>query len=366
MLGRSGSWSWPQHRRGRSHHGRTPLTRRSQPSATASDPERLDARVSAVRWGSRQIVGPGRSRVCVKVVRAVGLEITYERAGAGPPLYSCTAPRSGRPDRALDAANEVKDQHDQQDDHEDPDQPVARTSDCKRHLFRPLVGMKHSQPIARQPNGRTQVRASTRSPCLAGAHDRGGYGATRWPSRRRPETSGSRRGPAGSSPFRPPPARMRVAEQVDDLLDPAPESSAPRAGRRRRSAGRRSCCRPSRRGGRAPRDGRRRARVQRPQPSSGHSRRRRISRSIQFSSESGSRRCAATLTRSGAQPSRVDDRPAERVRRRRRREAAVAFGRPLHRRAHAVAPWDVEVLAPCRSPRRRTAPACPGSENARL
>ena len=41
----------------------------------------------------------------------------------------------------------------------------------------------------------------------------------------------------------------------------------------------------------------------RPQPSSGHSRRRRTSRSIQFSSEPGSRRCAATLTRSGPQPS---------------------------------------------------------------
>ena len=64
----------------------------------------------------------------------------------------------------------------------------------------------------------------------------------------------------------------------------------------------------------------------------------------------------ATLTCSAANaPS------GERLRERRRvgrGEAAVRLGRPLHRRAHGQPALERRGSRPCRSPRRRTAPAC--------
>ena len=96
-----------------------------------------------------------------------------------------------------------------------------------------------------------------------------------------------------------------------------------------------------------------------PKPSSGHSRRRRIRRSNQFSSESGSRRWAATLTCSGPYaPSTIGRRSCSG----RGREAAVRLT-TASARARRSGPRS-RGSRPSRSPRRRTAPACPGSENA--
>ena len=82
---------------------------------------------------------------------------------------------------------------------------------------------------------------------------------------------------------------------------------------------------------------------QSPKPSSGVSLRRRISRSIQVSSESRRRRASATLTRVG---------PVVAARHRRRepvgragREPPAGLVGPLHRRAHGPPVGDVEVLA---------------------
>ncbi len=81
-----------------------------------------------------------------------------------------------------------------------------------------------------------------------------------------------------------------------------------------------------------------------PKPISGHSRRRRISRSNQFSSESSSRRWRATLTAAGAKRSSSTTGRHERPRVGHGREPAVRLVGPLHRRAHAEAPLDREVL----------------------
>ena len=80
-----------------------------------------------------------------------------------------------------------------------------------------------------------------------------------------------------------------------------------------------------------------------PQPSSGVSRRRRITRSIQFSRESGSRRCAATFTASGPNlPSTTG---------RRRREGRASEKPPFFSSVHCIGvrtlslPVDRQVLA---------------------
>ena len=67
-------------------------------------------------------------------------------------------------------------------------------------------------------------------------------------------------------------------------------------------------------------------------------------RRIQFSSECGSRALRLDVDRLVA-VERVHDRRQHQPRRIGAREAAVAVGRPLHRRAHAVAVAEMDVVA---------------------
>ena len=105
--------------------------------------------------------------------------------------------------------------------------------------------------------------------------------------------------------------RLVVAEQVDQ---PRPRRRARSVASRRAPAevvhGDHRRPVPVGCGGRTPARSPASSSVSSPQPSSGHSRRRRISRSIQLSSESGSRRWRATLTRAGPERPSVDERPA--------------------------------------------------------
>ena len=140
-------------------------------------------------------------------------------------------------------------------------------------------------PIRRPASSRATRRASSRSlrrqPHALAAHAEPVRGVRR-----------RARSVAGS-------ACSALAEQVDERLAVVDRQRDLRPRARPARGRRRSSSRPSRSGGRAPTARPSRARSSVPKPSSGHSRRRRISRSNQFSSESGSRRCAATLTCSG-------------------------------------------------------------------